>query len=76
MVAGKPLIEQPVIRAKFAAMLAKIELGQSWLETITYQSQSLIIITFHFSFSLANLSLANLSLANPASFISVQHDVC
>merc|ERR1712093_470601 len=34
---GKPLTEQPVIRAKLAAMLAKVEAGQAWIEHITYQ---------------------------------------
>lgn len=34
---GKPLIDQPVIRQKFAAMLAKVEAGQSWLEHLTFQ---------------------------------------
>ncbi|SCZ87423.1 BZ3500_MvSof-1268-A1-R1_Chr2-2g04889 [Microbotryum saponariae] len=34
---GKPLIEQPVVRAKFALMLAKIEAGQTWLENLTFQ---------------------------------------
>jgi len=34
---GKPLTEQPVIRAKLAAMYSKVEAGQAWLEQITYQ---------------------------------------
>lgn len=34
---GKPLYEQPVIRAKLAAMIARMEAGQSWLEQITHQ---------------------------------------
>ncbi|KAH8917100.1 acyl-CoA dehydrogenase NM domain-like protein [Atractiella rhizophila] len=34
---GKPLISQPVIRQKFSHMFAKVEAGQSWLETVTYQ---------------------------------------
>ncbi|GAA98980.1 uncharacterized protein L969DRAFT_64385 [Mixia osmundae IAM 14324] len=34
---GKPLIGQPVIRAKFASMFSQIEAGQSWLENITFQ---------------------------------------
>jgi alkylation response protein AidB-like acyl-CoA dehydrogenase len=29
---GKPLTEQPVIRAKLAAMYSKVEAGQAWLE--------------------------------------------
>lgn len=34
---GKPLISQPVIRHKFAGMFARVEAGQAWLESITYQ---------------------------------------
>ena len=34
---GKALIEQPVIRQKFAAMFSLVESGQAWLEQITYQ---------------------------------------
>nr|GAT56055.1 acyl-CoA dehydrogenase [Mycena chlorophos] len=34
---GKPLISQPVIRAKLAAMIARVESSQAWLETITFQ---------------------------------------
>ncbi|KAJ8521124.1 hypothetical protein ONZ45_g2176 [Pleurotus djamor] len=34
---GKPLVSQPVIRAKLAQMVARIESAQSWLESITYQ---------------------------------------
>ncbi|KAL4064553.1 acyl-CoA dehydrogenase/oxidase [Scleroderma citrinum] len=34
---GKPLISQPVIRAKIAAMIERVESVQSWLENITYQ---------------------------------------
>ncbi|KAM0754843.1 acyl-CoA dehydrogenase NM domain-like protein [Meredithblackwellia eburnea MCA 4105] len=34
---GKALIEQPVIRAKFGAMFAKLEALQSFVEHITYQ---------------------------------------
>lgn len=37
LVFGKPLIDQPVIRQKFAKMLAKVEASQAWLETLTYQ---------------------------------------
>lgn len=38
---GKPLIEQPVVRQKFAHMLAKVEAGQSWLESLVYQMCSM-----------------------------------
>ncbi|KAF8305921.1 peroxisomal acyl-CoA-dehydrogenase [Clavulina sp. PMI_390] len=34
---GKPLIEQAVIRAKLAAMIARVESVQNWLENVTYQ---------------------------------------
>ncbi|KAH7928235.1 acyl-CoA dehydrogenase NM domain-like protein [Leucogyrophana mollusca] len=34
---GKPLISQAVIRSKLAAMIARTESIQSWLENITYQ---------------------------------------
>ena len=37
MVFGKPLNAQPVIRAKLANMIARVEAGQSWLESITHQ---------------------------------------
>eukprot|EP01062_Namystynia_karyoxenos_P030533 TRINITY_DN227_c0_g1_i1.p1 TRINITY_DN227_c0_g1~~TRINITY_DN227_c0_g1_i1.p1 ORF type:complete len:526 (+),score=228.70 TRINITY_DN227_c0_g1_i1:104-1681(+) len=34
---GKTLIQQPVVRAKLAAMIAKTEAVQNWLENVTYQ---------------------------------------
>mmetsp|Transcript_11000 Transcript_11000/g.19438 ORF Transcript_11000/g.19438 Transcript_11000/m.19438 type:complete len:517 (+) Transcript_11000:53-1603(+) len=34
---GKPLIQQPVIRQKLAAMVAKVESVYSWYESLTYQ---------------------------------------
>ena len=34
---GKPLSSQAVIRSKIAAMIARCEATQSWLENITYQ---------------------------------------
>lgn len=37
IVFGKPLNAQPVIRAKLANMIERIEAGQAWLENITYQ---------------------------------------
>ncbi|WVO12763.1 hypothetical protein L204_100371 [Cryptococcus depauperatus] len=36
-VAGKPLLAQPIIRAKLASMIAKIEATQAWLENVTFQ---------------------------------------
>ena len=41
---GKPLIEQPVVRAKFAEMFARVESGQAWLEQITYQVSAQILL--------------------------------
>jgi len=38
---GKRLNAQPVVRAKLAQMLARIEAGQSWLETITHQMNNM-----------------------------------
>lgn len=34
---GKPLNQLAVIRSKLAAMIARMESLQSWLENITYQ---------------------------------------
>jgi len=34
---GKPLVSQAVIRHKLAAMIARCESAQAWLETVTYQ---------------------------------------
>lgn len=34
---GKPLLSQPVIRAKLADMIARAEASQAWLEAITFQ---------------------------------------
>lgn len=34
---GNSLLDQPVIRAKFASMIAQVEGLQNWLENITYQ---------------------------------------
>jgi hypothetical protein len=34
---GKPLTSQAVIRSKLAAMIARVESAQNWLENITYQ---------------------------------------
>jgi len=38
---GKRLIDQPVIRAKLAKMIALVEANQSWLETITFQMNNM-----------------------------------
>ncbi|PPQ81077.1 hypothetical protein CVT25_014540 [Psilocybe cyanescens] len=37
IVFGKPLTSQPVIRAKLATMISRVEACQNWYETITYQ---------------------------------------
>ncbi len=37
VVFGKRLIDQPVIRQKFAKMISLVEANQAYLETITYQ---------------------------------------
>ncbi|GAA6053409.1 hypothetical protein JCM3770_002311 [Rhodotorula araucariae] len=34
---GKRLVDQAVVRAKLAKMIYKIDMGQAWLESITYQ---------------------------------------
>ncbi|EAU80545.1 acyl-CoA dehydrogenase [Coprinopsis cinerea okayama7 len=41
IVFGKPLTNLAVIRAKLAAMISKVEAGQNWLETITYQMNNM-----------------------------------
>jgi len=38
---GKPLLEQPVIRSKLAAMIARVETSQNWLEQITFQMNNM-----------------------------------
>jgi len=37
IVFGKPLTAQPVIRAKLAAMISRVEACQNWFESVTYQ---------------------------------------
>ena len=34
---GRPLSAQPVVRARLAAMVARVESGQNWLEFVTHQ---------------------------------------
>ncbi|KAF7799104.1 hypothetical protein EIP86_010334 [Pleurotus ostreatoroseus] len=41
IVFGKPLNAQPVIRAKLASMIARVESGQNWLEFITHQMNNM-----------------------------------
>jgi alkylation response protein AidB-like acyl-CoA dehydrogenase len=39
---GKPLASQAVVRSKIAAMIARVESVQSWLENITYQMNNMV----------------------------------
>ena len=39
---GKPLANQPVVRAKVAAMISRAEAIQAWLENITYQMCNMV----------------------------------
>ncbi|KAI0773710.1 acyl-CoA dehydrogenase NM domain-like protein [Fomes fomentarius] len=38
---GKPLNAQPVVRARLAQMIARIESGQNWLEFVTHQMNNM-----------------------------------
>ncbi|CDO74186.1 hypothetical protein BN946_scf185043.g238 [Trametes cinnabarina] len=38
---GKPLHAQPVVRARLANMIARVEAGQNWLEFVTYQMNNM-----------------------------------
>lgn len=38
---GKPLIENPIIRAKLGNMARAVEAGWAWLENLTYQMQTM-----------------------------------
>jgi hypothetical protein len=44
---GKPLSSQAVVRAKLAAMIARAEAVQAWLENITYQMCNMVRKRFH-----------------------------
>jgi alkylation response protein AidB-like acyl-CoA dehydrogenase len=39
---GKPLASQAVVRSKVAAMIARVESVQSWLENITHQMNKMV----------------------------------
>ena len=39
---GKPLANQPVVRAKIASMISRAEAIQAWLENITYQMCNMV----------------------------------
>lgn len=41
---GKPLSSQAVIRNKIAAMIARVESAQGWLENVTYQMNNMVRI--------------------------------
>ncbi|KAJ3154050.1 hypothetical protein HDU86_004975 [Geranomyces michiganensis] len=60
LVFGKPLIEQPVIRAKLAHMVAEIEAVHAWLEIITYQMTKM------------DYKEQNVKLASPISLLKVR----
>ncbi|OSD01746.1 acyl-CoA dehydrogenase NM domain-like protein [Trametes coccinea BRFM310] len=38
---GKPLHAQPVVRARLANMIARVEAGQNWLEFVTHQMNNM-----------------------------------
>ncbi|KAF8532187.1 acyl-CoA dehydrogenase/oxidase [Gautieria morchelliformis] len=38
---GKPLVSQPVIRAKLAQMISRVESAQNWVENITFQMDNM-----------------------------------
>ncbi|KAI0676711.1 acyl-CoA dehydrogenase NM domain-like protein [Trametes maxima] len=38
---GRPLNAQPVVRARLAAMIARVEAGQNWLEFVTHQMNNM-----------------------------------
>jgi alkylation response protein AidB-like acyl-CoA dehydrogenase len=42
---GKPLNAQAVVRSKLAAMIARVESLQAWLENITYQMNNMVIMS-------------------------------
>lgn len=44
---GRPLVSQAVIRHKLAAMIARVESAQAWLENVTYQMTKMV--NFYFS---------------------------
>jgi alkylation response protein AidB-like acyl-CoA dehydrogenase len=44
---GKPLSSQAVVRAKLAAMIARAEAVQAWLENVTYQMCNMVRKIFH-----------------------------
>lgn len=42
---GKPLISQPVVRAKLASLISQCEAAQSWLENVTFQMNNMDYFT-------------------------------
>jgi len=53
---GKPLINQPVIRAKLAAMIYKVEGLQAYLENVSTSPTSLLSPSLFFSRPTVDLS--------------------
>lgn len=39
---GRPLVSQAVIRSKVAAMIARVEGCQNWLENVTHQMNNMV----------------------------------
>jgi len=70
---GKPLIAQPVIRAKLANMIAQMESTYNWLENITYQMTTMTYKeqTRHLAGPLALLKLQSTRVA-----LVVADDAC
>ena len=55
---GKPLHSQAVIRSKLAAMIARVESVQNWLESLTYQMNNMVSLPL---FVKVDLSLTRFS---------------
>ena len=81
---GKPLLNQPVIRYKLAAMIARVESVQNWLENVTFQmchmvnsqiiSRSLDIsrtLTFVFMIPVQNYKQQSSYLAGQIAFLKM-----
>lgn len=51
---GKPLSSQAVVRAKLAAMIARAEAVQAWLENVTYQMCNMVRKRCHLPLLYAN----------------------
>ena len=51
---GKPLYSLAIIRSKLAAMMARVESVQSWLENITYQMNNMVCLRAYDHMTRAN----------------------